>query len=398
MKSRRSPRPAARKMAVIRASPIRSRTTWPELDCGSDGGGGGAPGPWRCRGGRRRARLLRDQRHTSDNATSELPVTSTAGHHGPGPGPGLLVGRQDGFHLVNGLVPPGVQGLGHHVGDAAPGQAPGQERLHRDLVGRAQPRRGRSPADPGAVGQVDAAEDRAVRGLEGQRGRGWSSPARRRAPANGRASPGRSRWAAACRGRRAGPGWSRRATPPWSARSTAGAPRSQCGRRRSPNNSCASITSRPLFIRVDESMVILGPMRQVGWARASATVTAAELRGGPAPEGAARRGEEEAGHGRRPVDGGQALVDGAVLGVHRHDLGPRGAAGLLHHRRAGDERLLVGQGETLARLQRGHGDGEAGEPDDGVQHHVGGARPRPPGRACPPAPRCPAGTPSRTVR
>src|SRR6266702_3616079 len=37
---------------------------------------------------------------------------------------------------------------------------------------------------------------------------------------------------------------------------------------------CASSTSRPLFIRVAESMVIFGPIRQVGWARACLTVTA----------------------------------------------------------------------------------------------------------------------------
>ena len=42
-----------------------------------------------------------------------------------------------------------------------------------------------------------------------------------------------------------------------------------------PNSSWASITSRPLFIRVEESMVILAPMSQVGWRRASATVTPA---------------------------------------------------------------------------------------------------------------------------
>ena len=41
-----------------------------------------------------------------------------------------------------------------------------------------------------------------------------------------------------------------------------------------PKSSWASITSRPLFISVDESMVIFGPIDHVGWASASATVTA----------------------------------------------------------------------------------------------------------------------------
>ena len=40
-----------------------------------------------------------------------------------------------------------------------------------------------------------------------------------------------------------------------------------------PNSSWASITSSPLFISVDESIVILRPIRQVGWASASSTPT-----------------------------------------------------------------------------------------------------------------------------
>ena len=41
----------------------------------------------------------------------------------------------------------------------------------------------------------------------------------------------------------------------------------------SENSSQASITSRPLFINVDESMVIFGPIDQVGWLSASSRVT-----------------------------------------------------------------------------------------------------------------------------
>ena len=52
------------------------------------------------------------------------------------------------------------------------------------------------------------------------------------------------------------------------------------------NNQRASMTSSPLFIMVAESMVIFGPMRQLGWRSASATVTWASfsrgrLRNGP---------------------------------------------------------------------------------------------------------------------
>ena len=48
-----------------------------------------------------------------------------------------------------------------------------------------------------------------------------------------------------------------------------------CSPAGSPNSSLASITSRPLFISVEESTVIFGPMLHVGWARASSTVTSA---------------------------------------------------------------------------------------------------------------------------
>ena len=40
-------------------------------------------------------------------------------------------------------------------------------------------------------------------------------------------------------------------------------------------SSWASITSSPLFISVEESTVIFGPIDHVGWARASSTRTAA---------------------------------------------------------------------------------------------------------------------------
>src|SRR5579885_625682 len=46
----------------------------------------------------------------------------------------------------------------------------------------------------------------------------------------------------------------------------------EISRGSSPNNHRASITSRPLFIRVAESIVILLPIRQVGWLSACSTV------------------------------------------------------------------------------------------------------------------------------
>ncbi len=78
---------------------------------------------------------------------------------------------------------------------------------------------------------------------------------------------------------------------------------------------------------VDESTVIFGPIRQVGWASASSTVTAGELARGAAPERAPAGREHQPGHLVGAVPGPQALVQGAVLGVHGHDLGTRGRLG-----------------------------------------------------------------------
>ena len=71
------------------------------------------------------------------------------------------------------------------------------------------------------------------------------------------------------------------------------------------NSQCASITSRPLFISVAESMVILRPIRQVGWLSASSGVTAASRSRGQVAERSARRGEDQAPHlaGRAPGAG-----------------------------------------------------------------------------------------------
>ena len=66
----------------------------------------------------------------------------------------------------------------------------------------------------------------------------------------------------------------------------------------------------------------------------------------------------------------EALVDRAVLGVHRHDLCTRRSSRQLHHGRAGDEGLFVGKCQASARTERLDGHRKAGEPDDGVQDDV----------------------------
>ena len=64
-------------------------------------------------------------------------------------------------------------------------------------------------------------------------------------------------------------------------------------------------------------------------------------------------------------------MHGAVLAVDRHQLGSGSGPQRLHHRRAGDQALFVGQGQALARLQRADRDRQPGEPDDAVDDDVG---------------------------
>ena len=113
-----------------------------------------------------------------------------------------------------------------------------------------------------------------------------------------------------------------------------------------------------------------GPMAHVGWAKASSTRTptsSSRLRprnGPPEAVSSSRRTAE-----REPAC--ETLVQRAVLGVDRQDLGAGGAAGRLHHGCAGNDRLLVGQGQSAAGTKGSQGDRQPGEPDDRVEDHVG---------------------------
>ena len=59
--------------------------------------------------------------------------------------------------------------------------------------------------------------------------------------------------------------------------------------RGTPNSQCASIISRPLFIMVAESTLILRPITQLGWAQASSGVTV-----GSSASGRVRNGPPDA--------------------------------------------------------------------------------------------------------
>ena len=86
----------------------------------------------------------------------------------------------------------------------------------------------------------------------------------------------------------------------------------------------ASMASKPLFISVAESIVILRPMSHVGWRSASRGVTRSRSRCGQVAEGAAGCGEDEL-LDRRDVFAPEALPDRAVLAVD----GPQLAAAAL---------------------------------------------------------------------
>ena len=141
-----------------------------------------------------------------------------------------------------------------------------------------------------------------------------------------------------------------------------------------PKSSWASITSRPLFMRVDESTVIFGPIDQVGWARASSTVTSASSAARAAPERPAAGGEHHPAHPVRAVGVGAAAGTGAPRQCSLStgtSSAPGASRAALHDRPPGDERLLVGQGQPPARRQGGQGDPEPGEADHPVDAHVG---------------------------
>ena len=140
-------------------------------------------------------------------------------------------------------------------------------------------------------------------------------------------------------------------------------------RTEAPKRKCASINSRPLFMSVAESMVIFGPMLQVGCASASAGVTAASssrVRPRNGPPDAVRTSECD-GLRRPPFE---ALEERRVLAVDGQD---PPATSLLRRERElarGDEALLVREREVDRRLERRERRGQTREADHGVEDDV----------------------------
>ena len=110
---------------------------------------------------------------------------------------------------------------------------------------------------------------------------------------------------------------------------------------------------------VAELIVTTGPIAQVGWASACSGVTSASSARGPAAERSAAGRQDQPAHLVRRA-AAQALGQRRVLGVDRHDLA--GLGGGLDQRAADDQRLLVGQRERGAGLERRQGGRSPTEP------------------------------------
>ena len=245
-----------------------------------------------------------------------------------------------------------------------------QERRDGDLVGGVQHGRARCPP-PAPAARASGRQGNAVLVGRLEVEAAPHQVHRRARAAAARGGAGRSRSARACPGARSGPARCRRRGAPSRGPSTAGAPRPRSGRSASPNRWCASITSRPLFMSVAESIVIFAPIVQVGCRSASAGVTASQLVGGAAPERPPGGGQDRPPRTRSRRHALHELEQGRVLGVNRHQRGagarPRGRDEVA----AGHQALLVGQRHGNAALERRQRRPQARRAHQGVQHEVG---------------------------
>ncbi len=123
----------------------------------------------------------------------------------------------------------------------------------------------------------------------------------------------------------------------------------------SPKRKCASITSRPLFASVAESIVIFAPIDQVGCASASLGRDVGELVARAAAERAAARRQDDA----LRLAERRALEERRVLAVDRDQEPAAALAGGERELAGGDEALLVRERERDAVLERPHRRGQA---------------------------------------
>ena len=129
------------------------------------------------------------------------------------------------------------------------------------------------------------------------------------------------------------------------------------------------MTSRPLFISVAESIVILRPICHVGCCSACSGVTRSSCVAREVAKRSARRGENQPPD-LAPVTAVQALVDGVVLAVDRENRHAAAARGLRHQRARHDQHFLVGERDRLARFDRREHGLEASGPGRRADHDV----------------------------
>ena len=240
------------------------------------------------------------------------------------------------------------------AGIAREPNAPGNEFADRDLVGGVEHGRRRAAGGQRLPRQAPApgsAPDPAPRRSACQSWRDRAAPPRcRSAPAR----PGNARSECACRASRAGRPPSRREIRPAHAPPTAGAPARRSRPACSANRWCASISSRPLFISVAESMVTFGPIDQLGCRSACSGVaardrSAVQVRNGP-PEAVRMMRRTSS---RRPAVSAWnmalcSLSTGSTVGA--------GSGRAPHEQAAGaHQTFLVGERDGGAALDRGQG-------------------------------------------
>ena len=195
-----------------------------------------------------------------------------------------------------------------------------EELRHRDFVGGVQHDRQAALRLERAIGQAQARETRRVSG-----GSNSSRPARARSSdGSGAAQRSGIRERVLNRQPHVGDAELRdhravASARPSSARSTADGRRRRSRSPATPNSQCASITSRPLFISVAESMVILRPICQVGCCSASSAVTRCRARDARRPRNGPPDAVRISRRTSRGVAAVQALMDGVVLAVDRQD-------------------------------------------------------------------------------
>ena len=148
------------------------------------------------------------------------------------------------------------------------------------------------------------------------------------------------------------------------------------------------MTSSPLFISVEESTVIFGPIDQVGWTRASATSTAASSSGvrprnGPPEAVSSRRATSPGPPARRHWWRAQCSESTGMIsapGVARA-CWTTGAPAMIDS--------LLARASRSPGFERGQRDREAGEAHHAVDDHVGQRWRWRPGPRCRSPARCP---------